>query len=398
MRRCHIGCGSVYLRPSIADDPDNGWINIDLSADGRFTTSERRGLVDRLGTTDEDYYGKSPRSSITDFATPIISESVIDQVGSFADTHLPSQSVGEILSRQVFEHLSPREAEEALIECDRILVPGGILRLDVPDHDATVKALMETRDPFYPRHLFGSRKDRYGFHVMNYRREDLTALAESFGFQFIAEEPNIHLYPAFCLRFKKIAANNAPWEYAGVPDIPDDWFCIDVGSGPFPWPRANVLVDLDDNAKVLPGRKMFHCSADALPFMDKSVDWLFCSHLLEHVPDPVAVAREFSRVAKRGMIVTPGKFKEVLFAFDEPTHRWWIEKRGDRLVFEPADKIITDNVRDVEFSKVMHRLLRLGPATFHRDSLTARRWFWRNERHLDIIHQWEGELKIEVLR
>ena len=56
----------------------------------------------------------------------------------------------------------------------------------------------------------------------------------------------------------------------------------------------NVTLDIDDYAGV-------HVQADArdLPFEDGSFDAVLCSHVLEHIPEDVDVAREMARVLTR---------------------------------------------------------------------------------------------------
>jgi SAM-dependent methyltransferase len=44
-------------------------------------------------------------------------------------------------------------------------------------------------------------------------------------------------------------------------------------------------------------------SGDDLPFADKSVDFVFSSHVIEHFPDPVRALYEWIRVARRYIVV-----------------------------------------------------------------------------------------------
>jgi SAM-dependent methyltransferase len=48
--------------------------------------------------------------------------------------------------------------------------------------------------------------------------------------------------------------------------------------------------------------------ADELPFADDSYDFVLASHALEHVPDPIAALKEWTRVARRYLfIVLPSR-------------------------------------------------------------------------------------------
>ncbi len=192
--KLHVGSGSVYL---------DGWVNVDLPSPTTFLANDRPELIEEFITTESDYYGRhwdkdaaalrsGPRNQIT----------VCDRYGSFSFLPVQPHKAEEILSRQVFEHLDRQEAAAALNQCSRALFVGGILRIDIPDADETMRRFHATGDDFYIRHLFGPRKDLYGFHT-HYSRQMLIELAKQHGFEFTAEEENIHFYPAFCLRFCK---------------------------------------------------------------------------------------------------------------------------------------------------------------------------------------------------
>jgi predicted SAM-dependent methyltransferase len=129
---------------------------------------------------------------------------VCDLFGTWETLMVETGAVDELLSRQTFEHLSVAEARRALVEARRVLREDGILRLDVPDHEEALEKLAETGDRFYIRHLLGPRRNDYGYHVQGYNRDGLRSLVEAYGFMFVAEEENIHFYPAFCLRFQAV--------------------------------------------------------------------------------------------------------------------------------------------------------------------------------------------------
>lgn len=192
--RLHVGSGSIYISP--------GWVNVDLPFPNVFLASERPDLVEALATDESNYYGRHSAKTIDTLRAPIIQEMVCDRYGSFDFLPAAPKSVDEILSRQCWEHLSIAEAHLALERIKSVLKPGGILRLDVPDHDETLRKLRETGDEFYARHLMGPRSYERGFHMMSYRRTDLATLVEGHGFSMQSEEENIHFYPAFCLRFR----------------------------------------------------------------------------------------------------------------------------------------------------------------------------------------------------
>ncbi|MBN2232447.1 MAG: class I SAM-dependent methyltransferase [Deltaproteobacteria bacterium] len=121
---------------------------------------------------------------------------------------------------------------------------------------------------------------------------------------------------------------------------------LDVGGGGRPFAHAAVVVDRDleagsrhrDGAGVprAPGGRPALVRADiqALPFADKSFDFVICLHVLEHVADPRRACGELMRVAPAGFIEVPRKWTE--YYAGHPTHRWLISEAGGGLVFEPV--------------------------------------------------------------
>lgn len=193
--KLHVGCGSVYLRD---------WVNIDIPTPGTFLASERPDLVEKWITTDDRYYGRHQDKTQEGMTRgPLKQETVCDVYGSFALLPAITGSVSEVLSRQVFEHLDRQQVRDAIEQCRRVLRRGGIMRIDIPDPDETLRLYRKTGDEFYIRHLFGPRRDVYGSHV-HYTRKMLIDLVEDALFRFASEETNIHFYPAFCLRFERI--------------------------------------------------------------------------------------------------------------------------------------------------------------------------------------------------
>ena len=94
------------------------------------------------------------------------------------------------------------------------------------------------------------------------------------------------------------------------------------------------------------------------PYPDKYFDFVFCSHLLEDVRDPIAVCRELNRVAKSGYIETPSRTREIfikqrLFFLRSISgnipevgfyhHRWFVEQESDRLRFTAKTTALLQN-------------------------------------------------------
>jgi predicted SAM-dependent methyltransferase len=105
--------------------------------------------------------------------------SPVDRLRSLRD-----QSIDLVYGCHVLEHLARRDVPGALREWHRVLKPGGVLRLSVPDFDlllqvraregGDVEAIL---DP-----LFGSQADEYDFHRSTYTEASLTRLLKEAGF------------------------------------------------------------------------------------------------------------------------------------------------------------------------------------------------------------------------
>ncbi len=116
---------------------------------------------------------------------------------------------------------------------------------------------------------------------------------------------------------------------------------LDIGGGHNPFSRAYHIVDFDlsegdhrDGQNIPDTVKDRYIKADVhcLPFEDKSIDFIYCSHVLEHVKDPETACRELMRVGKRGFIETPRKWTEFFAGY--PSHQWLIDVINEELVFE----------------------------------------------------------------
>lgn len=113
---------------------------------------------------------------------------------------------------------------------------------------------------------------------------------------------------------------------------------LEIGSGDKPYPRSDILLDmfLDDSREREAGKRLMIDrplvvgNAEALPFADKSFDYIIASHVLEHAQDPAKFLDELSRVGRQGYIETPLPERERVF--DWPFHRWYVYQEGKKLI------------------------------------------------------------------
>lgn len=139
-----------------------------------------------------------------------------------------------------------------------------------------------------------------------------------------------------------------------IKNIGKEDLVLDVGSGDKPFWRADVIVDeyLKNDGQRHSGsilydkRKIFiQANVENLPFKDKVFDFVFCSHLLEHVENPDKAIKELTRVAKRGYIEVPNAILDLFKPF--PPHLWYCSYTNNTLTFRQKEKknnFFTENI------------------------------------------------------
>jgi predicted SAM-dependent methyltransferase len=96
------------------------------------------------------------------------------------------QTIQTIYACHIFEHFKPSEANGILRRWFDLLVPGGVLRLSVPDLEAISKYYMLTKDLSSLQHLlYGDQKDDFNYHYVGYDETTLTKLLNAVGFRSV---------------------------------------------------------------------------------------------------------------------------------------------------------------------------------------------------------------------
>jgi len=129
---------------------------------------------------------------------------------------------------------------------------------------------------------------------------------------------------------------------------------LDIGAGHNPFKGVTHVLDMDikegrergGNRIVVPTTaRLIQGEAAALPFRLASFDYVYASHVLEHLDEPDRACREIMRVATAGYIETPSPFLEQGLALNDETppaqwyHKWFVfAPRQNLLVFEPKTR------------------------------------------------------------
>ena len=100
---------------------------------------------------------------------------------------IDSESVNEIYACHILEHFRRDQAPGALEEWCRVLVPGGVIRIAVPDFEAIVDEYHQNRDAARVQGLlYGGQNYDYNFHFVAYDFEMLERLLQESGFDNVA--------------------------------------------------------------------------------------------------------------------------------------------------------------------------------------------------------------------
>ena len=124
--------------------------------------------------------------------------SAADEFHDLTDMRYPAAAVAEIRLHHVFEHFPRPQAAALVASWHSWLEPGGILRLEVPDFDATAALVLDPETPVRDRrvairHIFGSNEAPWATHYDGWSEERLLEFMEAFGFQTEEIGRNEHL-------------------------------------------------------------------------------------------------------------------------------------------------------------------------------------------------------------
>ncbi len=309
----------------------------------------------------------------------------------------------EIRVYRTFERLKDK-LHSFMINIRKALTDDGAVYLYAIKHDEFQSFLGE-RGTNYQIGFGADQKDRW---VQNYTKQGILDLWASYGFKLAGETTDLPEYPSYGLVFKK-AYLRVPIEYFSK-YLPDDPLLntVDIGPGNHPWVGAKNyiehparLTDPKYNPKNIPKANVLFGDLEVglKEVQDKQFDFAWASHIFEHLHNPVAGAKELSRIAKRGVVIVPSVYKEAITYFEESDHKWDImppRSDGGPMRFVRRNEQWVLPLKDLDMRKIFGALYR-DQNYETREERYVKQFFLENEGLYDIVVPWEGEFKVEVM-
>ena len=135
-----------------------------------------------------------------------------------------------------------------------------------------------------------------------------------------------------------------------IKGIKDGDRVLEIGPGASPFSRADVLLELSystaEEYKLQCGNegmlnvdpRIVYYDGGKFPFESGEFDYVICSHVLEHVTDPVAFCSEVFRVGRAGYFEYPAIYYE--YVYDIPAHCNILKKVRDEVVYLPKENVL----------------------------------------------------------
>jgi SAM-dependent methyltransferase len=168
---------------------------------------------------------------------------------------------------------------------------------------------------------------------------------------------------------------------------------LDIGSGGDPFPFATVLVDrfVEPTAHrfgslVSDGKPLISADIHHLPFKNKSFDFVYCVHILEHTDDPLKACAEIMRIGKRGYLETPTMGEDMLFAWAKDRHKWHVVGIGNRLCFFEYSPRQLEGIRSTAWEEV------ITERRYH----PLQKAYFENRDMFDVMFPWQNEFSVSV--
>lgn len=140
---------------------------------------------------------------------------------------------------------------------------------------------------------------------------------------------------------------------------------LDYGCGQAAVEFATHACDIVDHSSFYANKGIaFSVSSDLSSFHDSQFDFIFTSHIAEHIDNPEDFCRELMRVGKAGYIEVPSPLFDNLIYGNRNAHKWWVEFSDDtgKLIFSPQMNILNECISPRE-NNMFYRYFRRSIVT-----------------------------------
>jgi ubiquinone/menaquinone biosynthesis C-methylase UbiE len=120
---------------------------------------------------------------------------------------------------------------------------------------------------------------------------------------------------------------------------------LDYGCSKAAFELATHACDIVDYSDFYRNKGIYFLVTDnLLPYHDSQFDFIFTSHILEHIDDPEDFCRHMIRVSNAGYIEVPSPLFDNMVYGNRIAHKWWVEFCDDtgKLIFSPRMNIINE--------------------------------------------------------
>ncbi|KPA10303.1 SAM-dependent methyltransferase [Candidatus Magnetomorum sp. HK-1] len=246
---------------------------------------------------------------------------------------------------------------------------------------------LELANKFFMDGNFNKGVDLYEKLINTYNNYSIDLLAMLYDKYQILEKNNADRYTLYQSHFYDFCIN-------------PNSKVLDIGSGNIPFRYATFLADIsvdeDDYGRAgkpfvkLKEKPAIQCDIEKLPFKDKEIDFVYCSHVLEHSKNPDKACKEIIRIAKRGFIEVPTRAKDMLLnTAKQSNHKWAIDLVNNTLVFT---KYSEKDIKGIKTNLLMS--MHVNPQTKREKAFSA--LLYLRADFFNVMLLWENSFKYKI--